>query len=83
MVEDAVNDDSHSPLMEFFYQLDEQPVTCFQILFSGGSYPVTVRMDIAIFSRVQEPSFIDFNFTDMRINIIVILCVIFMIRWLY
>ena len=81
MVEDAVNDDSHSPLMEFFYQLDEQPVTCFQILFSGSSCPVTVRMDIVIFSRIQKPSFIDLNFTDMRINIIVILCVIFMIRW--
>ena len=52
MVEDAVNDDSHSPLMEFFYQLDEQPVTCFQILFSGSSCPVTVRMDIVIFSRI-------------------------------
>ena len=32
--------------------LDEQPVTCFQILFSGSSCPVTVRMDIVIFSRI-------------------------------
>ena len=79
MVEYTVYNNVHPPFMGFLHHPDKQFVACFQIGIIR--HPVHIFCGKPIFPlprRQQLPLFLH-NFTEMRVNIIIILNIIFMV----
>ena len=79
MIEYSVNNYSHSATVDLFNQPDKQLIAGFQIFFVRCTNPVFISVIITLFPGFQKSTAICHYLSNMWINIIIILRVIFMI----
>ena len=77
----TVKDNSHPFFMHFFYEMNEKLVTCLKIAFVCDTGNIFTCVHVIIFPVWKCISLVHNNFSIMRVNIIVILNIIFMIGW--
>ena len=83
MVEYSVQNDLHPSAVNLLHKPDEQFITRLQICLVCRADAVLLRIGIPLFSRSQQSSAIHHDLSYMRIDIIIVLRIVFMIRRRY
>ena len=80
MVKHTVQNDFHSPLMYFFHKMGKKLIGGFQILFVHDTFNIFGGMGIVLIPFLQYLSAIFLNNSKMWVDIIIVLCIVFVIR---
>ena len=81
MVKNTVQDNFHTPSMNFFYKLYKKFIAGFQIFFVRNTADIAAGMTIVHVPLNQNIPLIINNSAKVRIHIIIILNIIFVIGW--
>ena len=79
VIKNAVQNDLHASSVRFLHDFCKKPVACFQILFIGNAVNISGGKSVLCLPVFQQISLIMYNFTKMRIYIVIVLNIILMV----
>ena len=81
VIKDTVQDNPHSSLMKFFHKFYKQRIAGFQILLIRHAFLILCSEMVFFLAFRQDFSTVFYNFSKMRIDIIIILYIVFVVGW--
>ena len=79
MIKYPVQNNLHPPAVSLLHQLNKKLIAGFQVFLSGYTIDILGRLDIILCPMGQQFSLIHHDLSKMRINIVIVLNIIFMI----
>ena len=79
VIEHAVQDHLHSPTVNLLHQPDEKLIAGLQIFFPGDPVNIPGRLHVVFCPAWKKGAFIHHDFSDMGINVVIVLNIVFMI----
>ncbi len=83
MVKDAIDDDLHATAMNLLHNFCKKCVGCFQVCLVCNTVHVAGCQLIFCDALWQKFTFVGNNFAKVWVDIVVILDVVFVVRWAY
>ena len=81
VVENAVQNHLHAALVRLLHQVDKQFIARLQVRLVRHTVNIPRCPHIVLVARPEQIAFVGDNLSEMRINIVIILNIILMVRW--
>ena len=78
VVEDTVQDNLHSPAVEFLAERGEEVIALFQVFLTGDAADIFRRISVMLFPGLHNMIHIIGNYTEVGIDMLIVLTIVFM-----